>query len=49
MDKCKELFHLLSESQYSALPGKVSVHQLAVDLAAGGVTTDHIKYVRINE
>ncbi|XP_064652020.1 uncharacterized protein LOC135502839 isoform X2 [Lineus longissimus] len=45
MAKCKELFYLLSDQDIDAPDGKITARSLAVELAAGGVSPEHTKYV----
>ncbi|XP_074656117.1 uncharacterized protein LOC141909562 isoform X2 [Tubulanus polymorphus] len=45
MERCKELFFLLDQEDVEVAPGKVAARSLGVELAAGGLSSDHTKYV----
>lgn len=44
MEKCKELFFLLEDND-NVLDGKITADMLAVELAAGGISPEHVDYI----
>jgi hypothetical protein len=48
MKKCKELFYLLDSMDSTGRGGVVTTDSLAVELQAGGLTQEHVLYVRTN-
>ncbi|XP_078585287.1 uncharacterized protein LOC144867286 [Branchiostoma floridae x Branchiostoma japonicum] len=45
MERCKEMFRLLSDQYQDTPPGTVKTHALGVEMAAGGLRNEHIKRV----
>jgi hypothetical protein len=41
----QELFYLLDEQDVDVPTGKISAHSLGVELAAGGISSEHTAYV----
>ncbi|EDV22378.1 uncharacterized protein TRIADDRAFT_58917 [Trichoplax adhaerens] len=46
LQKCKELFYLLDEDNFNRPSGVVTLDNLAIELAAGGLSHDQVRLVR---